>query len=491
MTQIIILKKKFSITVLLSLLQAISFIGCSNNDIQKEYKIENIHVNKTALTMEIGDREQLKASAVPAVAHQPTFQWSTTDERIVTVTGGMVEAVNSGTASIIVEYQSIKVNIPVKVEPRKTDQEAILYDRKLSKRGPLPELQLNNTGQYNDEGLYITSAENVVKLDKFYALAERMVRYHVKLAPDTKAIFKSSQGDFNAFIDVPGKRFTIGTNPVTEKTIPFLQGDREYIIEIYHIYQQAKIRVIDIQTNEAEEVSVTNDGQGGCGKGALQAGFSVGMQWDHYCFGLISGTFMLVKQITVYSLKKKVKLLMYGDSITQPEGYFPTSDFPQAWTQMIISKLNDNAMSSGRGGGNINLLLDYMKNELPYIQCDYVMVTIGTNGGNTEENLSELVRYIREQGAIPILNSIPCNESGTQIENNQLIEQVRKKFGINGCKFDIATSLNGDGKEVDKSMMYWEDYTGSYGWQIYHHPNEKGGESMYKQTLIDIPEIYE
>ena len=132
-----------------------------------------------------------------------------------------------------------------------------------------------------------------------------------------------------------------------------------------------------------------------------------------------------------------------------------------------------------------------MKNELPYIQCDYVMVTIGTNGGNTEENLSELVRYIREQGAIPILNSIPCNESGTQIENNQLIEQVRKKFGINGCKFDIATSLNGDGKEVDKSMMYWEDYTGSYGWQIYHHPNEKGGESMYKQTLIDIPEIYE
>lgn len=484
------MKKKISVTVLLSLLQAISFIACSNNDIQKEYKIENIHVNRTALTMEIGDKEQLIASAIPAVAHQPIFRWSSTDERVVTVTAGMVEAVNPGTASIIVAYEDVKMNIPVKVESRKTDQRAILYDKKLARSGPLPELQLNNTGLYNDEGLYITSTENVVKLDKFYALAERMVRYHIKLAPDAKAIFKSSEGDFNAYIDVPGKRITIGTNPVTEKTISFLQGDREYIIEIYHIYQQAKIRIIDIQTNEEEEVSVTNDGQGGVGKGALQAGFSVGMQWDHYCFGLAGGTFMLVKQITVYSLKKKMKLLMYGDSITQPEGYFPKSDFSQAWTQLIISKLNGNAMSSGRGGGQVGMVLDYIKNELPYIEVEYVMVTIGTNGGNSEENLSELVSYIREQGAIPILNNIPCNESGTQIENNQLIEQVRKKFGINGCKFDMATSLNGDGREVDKSMMYWEDYTGSWGWQIYHHPNEKGGKSMYERSLIDIPEIY-
>ncbi len=490
MMQIIILKKKSAVTVLLSLLQAIFFIACSNDNIQKEYKMENIHVNKTALTMEIGDKQQLTASAIPAVAHQPAFRWSSTDESVVTVTAGMVEAINEGTASIIVAYEDVEMNIPVKVEAIKTDQGAILYNKNLAYNSSLTELELNNAGKYNDEGLYITSTANVVQLDKFYALAERMVKYHVTLAPDAKAIFKSSQGDFNAYIDVPGKRITIGTTPVTEKAVPFLQGNREYIIEIYHIYQQSKVRVIDVQTNEAAEVSVTNDGQGGVGKGVINTGFSVGMQWDHYCFGLASGTSMLVKQITVYSLKKKVKVLIYGDSITQPEGYFPTSDFPQAWTQMIISKLNGNAMSSGRGGAQIGMVLDYIKNELPYIEAEYVMVTIGTNGGNTEENLSELVSYIREQGAIPILNNIPCNESGTQIENNQLIEQVRKKFGINGCKFDMATSLDGDGKEVDKSMMYWEDYTGSWGWQIYHHPNEKGGKSMYERSLIDIPEIY-
>ena len=199
----------------------------------------------------------------------------------------------------------------------------------------------------------------------------------------------------------------------------------------------------------------------------------------------------MVKRITVCALKSRVKVLLYGDSITQPEGYFPTKTFSDSWTQLVIARLNGNAMSSGRGGGNISMLSEYIRNELPHIKAKYVMVTIGTNGGNTEENLTALVDYIRSQGSIPILNNIPCNESGTQVSNNVIIERVRSKEGIKGCRFDLPTSLVGDGKEVDKSLMFWEDYTGSYGWQIYHHPNEKGGRRMFEQTLTDIPEIYQ
>lgn len=245
-----------------------------------------------------------------------------------------------------------------------------------------------------------------------------------------------------------------------------------------------------MQTGEALEITATNDGTGGCGEGAVQTGFAVGMQWDYYCFGLVSGTSMLIQQITVYAMKNKVKLLIYGDSITQPEGYFPTSDFPQAWTQLVINELNGRAMSSGRGGGTISMVLEYIKNELPFIDTEYVMVTIGTNGGNTEANLTQLINYIKDQGATPILNNIPSNESGTQIDTNKLIDQVRRNSGIKGCKFDLATSINGDGKEVDKTTMYWEDYTDSYGWQIYHHPNPKGGGKMFSQTKTDVPEIY-
>jgi hypothetical protein len=204
----------------------------------------------------------------------------------------------------------------------------------------------------------------------------------------------------------------------------------------------------------------------------------------------VSGTSVLVKQITVYALKGHVKLLIYGDSITQPEGYFPTADYPQAWTQRIIEKLNGNAVSSGRSGGNINDVLERIKNELPFVKAQYVMVTIGTNGGNTEKNLSELVEYIISQGAVPILNNIPCNEHGTQVDVNRMIEKVRQKYRINGCRFDLATSLNNDGREVDKTTMWLEDYTNGWG-QIYHHPNVKGGRKMFERSLADVPELYE
>ena len=375
------------------------------------------------------------------------------------------------------------------VEAVDTVTKAVLYEKNFNSI-PVSDLLLNGAGQYTAKGLNITKEGNTVKLNKFYALAERMAQYSVTLSADAKAVFKSSEGDFNAYVDVPNRRISIATVPVTEKTVDFLQGGREYAVEIYHIYQQAKVRIVDKQTGEEAEITAVHDGTGGIGAGSVQAGFSMGMQWDHYCFGLVRGTSMLVKQITVYALKGHVKLLLYGDSITQPESYFPTADFPLSWTQQIIGRLNGNAVSSGRSGGNINDVLERIKNELPFVKAQYVMVTIGTNGGNTEKNLSKLVEYIQSQGAVPILNNIPCNEHGTQVDVNRMIEKVRQKYRINGCRFDLATSLKGDGQEVDKTTMYWENYTNGWG-QIYHHPNVKGSLQMFNRTLIDIPEIYD
>lgn len=388
-------------------------------------------------------------------------------------------------------FMGIAENAVMRACQAKISKESVLYDRKLNGRRATPELQLNNAGVYRKNGLDIVQKDSLVKLNLFYALAERVVRYRVSFSDDATVQFRSSLGDFRLCVDVPRQRMSLATNPATEVQVPFLQGGRDYLIEIYHIYQKAKVCITDVRTKKRVEMSAVHDGTGGCGAGALQQGFTVGMQWDYYCFGLVSGTSFSVKRITVSALKRHVKVLLYGDSITQPEGYYPTSTFPESWTQLIIDRLKGDAMSSGRGGGNIVMLSEFMRNELPYIKAKYVVVTIGTNGGNTEENLTELVRYIRSQGAIPILNNIPCNESGTQISNNAIIERVRSKEGINGCKFDLATSLDGDGKDVDKSLMFWEDYTGSYGWQIYHHPNEKGALRMYRQTFVDIPEIYQ
>ncbi len=482
---------KTFINIILLALYTLSAMGCEKNSAPEEYKLQSIYVKESSLTLKVGEQVLLTASAVPTVANALVFQWSSGDNKIVTVDKGIVEAIGVGETTITVSYQDVSTVVPVTVEEAQTSSQAVLYDRILNNNSSIPEIDLNGIGQYTSEGLRITRSGNVAKLNKFYALAERMVQYRVKLSADAKTIFRSSEGDFNATIDVPNKSISIATDPVTEKTVDFLQGDREYQVEIYHIYQQAKVRIVDLQTGEAVEIAATNDGTGGCGEGAVQTGFAVGMQWDYYCFGLVSGTSMLIQQITVYAMKNKVKLLIYGDSITQPEGYYPTSDFPRAWTQLVINELNGRAMSSGRGGGTIKMVLEYIKNELPFIDTEYVMVTIGTNGGNTEANLTQLVNYIKDQGATPILNNIPSNESGTQVDTNKLIDQVRRNCGIKGCKFDLATSLNGDGKAVDKTMMYWEDYSDSFGWQIYHHPNPKGSGKMFGQTKTDVPEIYQ
>ncbi|MGN6492001.1 MAG: SGNH/GDSL hydrolase family protein [Agriterribacter sp.] len=369
---------------------------------------------------------------------------------------------------------------------------SVLYRKILTDKDKFPELLLNGVAcNFTAQGLVITGNKNVIQLNKYYSLGERLVRYHVRFSATTKAVFQSNTGDFKAIVDVPKQTISIESKPAVWKQVK-IDAANEYLVEIQRHYQQSKIILTDLTTGDSQELEINADGSGGVGVGAVGSESGMAHQWDYYCFGLLEGAALTVKQICVQAMESDLTLLLYGDSITQPEGYFPAKDFPSAWTQLVMQHVKGKSISSGRGGCTIKEVLERIKNELPYVKAKYVMVTIGTNGGNTEQNLSELVEYIRANGSTPILNNIPSNEHGTQVEANLLIEKVRKKYGINGCRFDIATSLNRDGKEVDKATMWHEDYTAVNNWgHYYHHPNVKGSRLMYLQTLIDIPEIYE
>ncbi len=363
-----------------------------------------------------------------------------------------------------------------------------LYNRLLNKNEQCLELVIRGDEvRYVGNGLLVTGAGSQVRLDRYYALASRFVRYQIRFSRDTHAVFHGDVGAFKVYVDVANKRIGFATNPKIEKTVDFLNAENEYIVEIHREYQQSILRIINVNTGEHAEVSAIHDGRGGYGRGAEVPGFAVGLQYDYYCFGITAGGPMLVKQMGVYSKLNNLTLLMYGDSITEPDGYYPKADFPNAWTQLVIKQLNGKAAASARGGTTILQVLKRIKNELPYIKTKYVMVTIGTNGKNTEENLSELVEYIQSQGAIPILNNIPANESGSQVPVNAVIEKVRKKYGIKGCRFDIVTSIDNDGLEVDRTTMYLEDFNHK---QIYHHPNARGAKLMFERTIIDVPELY-
>ncbi|WP_300603931.1 SGNH/GDSL hydrolase family protein [Niabella sp.] len=365
----------------------------------------------------------------------------------------------------------------------------VLYNQVFNREAHVPEMTLPASGaRFTKDGLLLNYKGALVRLNKYYSLAARLVRYRLRFSADAHAIFQSDQGDFKAGVDMVDKSISIHTRPETRKAVAFLNPGHDYLVEVHRDYQRAMLKLIDLHTGDADSVVATMDGTGGVRAGAVGSGFAVGLQHDYYCVGLVEGTGIWIKQMMVLSKACNVTLLLYGDSITEPEGYFPTSVFPAAWTQLIRQRIQGTVIASGRGGTTIRELSERIKNELPFIKAKYVMVTIGTNGGNTEENLSALVEYIRLQGSIPILNNIPANESGSQVPVNAVIENVRRKYKIKGALFDQATSLDFDGAVVDKTTMWHEDY--DFG-QIYHHPNEKGSRRMYLQTLTDIPEIYE
>ncbi|MDR1667429.1 MAG: Ig-like domain-containing protein [Bacteroidales bacterium] len=462
---------------------------------KKSVPVAGISVSVNEVSLSAGGTAAVTALPVPPNA-DATFVWSSENELIASVNAeGLISGHDAGVSHIVVATPSgdIKKRIKVTVSGSgPVPPTTVLYHKTLTDMAPYPELSVGGAGQYVAQGLNITANGSLVRLDKFYALGQRLVRYRVRFSADAKAVFRTNNdGDFKAYVDMPGKQISVATRPATPaKTVDFLTPEHEYAVEIYRSYQQHKIRITDLTTGQSDELSAIHDGTGGVGQGAVQPGFYVGGQHDYYCFGMENGAYMLVRQISVLAQESDFWLMIYGDSISEPEGYFPTANYPQSWTQRIMNHVNRRAVSSGRGGGNIDDLTDRIKNELPFVKAEYVMVTIGTNGGNTETKLSALVEYIQSQGAIPILNNIPCNESGTQIAVNQVIHQVRQKYDIKGCRFDFATSLNGDGQQVDQSTMYWENYTNGWG-EIYHHPNEKGGQQMFDRTLIDLPEIYE
>lgn len=385
----------------------------------------------------------------------------------------------------------------------------VLYSFEPSSENTTGEIISEGAGAYTPDGLLVNVPGRTVRLDRFYALAERMGRYVMVPSDDAVIRFAAIEDlhypagrwtrekeDFKAVLNVPEKTVKICSSPeeiVAE--VPFLEGGRSYAIEITNRYQESTVTVIDGRTGRKVSVSGVHDGYGGEGRGKVQEGFKVGMHRDNYCFTLESGESVLLRKISVYSLKNDLQAMIYGASVHQPEAYYPTADFPRAWTQQMISAMDGRAVSSGRGGCNLEDMFRFMKNELPYIRTKYVIFPVNANGSVSDEKLNEIIDYIESFGAIPILDNVNCNESGTQVAASQQADRIREARGLKGCRFDLATSLAGDGLEVDKSMMYWEDYENApaplTGWQIYHHPNVLGSDAMFRRTLIDIPEIYE
>jgi len=106
--------------IMLSILAIPFLMSCDSfdrTDVTKE-----IYVDHSSLTLFVGDAFQLKASPDGG-----TFEWSTSDDGVATVSNGLVTAVNTGTASIVAKQGNATFTVAVTVQNK-----VALKDIKLS-----------------------------------------------------------------------------------------------------------------------------------------------------------------------------------------------------------------------------------------------------------------------------------------------------------------------------------------------------------------------
>ena len=128
---------------------------------------------------------------------------------------------------------------------------------------------------YKADGLSVTKPGEVVKLDRYYSLAERTVRYVARFSEDAVALFTSDRKDFTAFVDMPRQKWGIKIpqgfrNYVNrEVTAAFLDPAHEYLVEVTRYYSTMTAVLSDLYTGEEARIEITNDGAGGAGVGSI------------------------------------------------------------------------------------------------------------------------------------------------------------------------------------------------------------------------------
>jgi lysophospholipase L1-like esterase len=198
-----------------------------------------------------------------------------------------------------------------------------------------------------------------------------------------------------------------------------------------------------------------------------------------FIFSSATGT--IVRRFQVVAEYSKTPILgILGDSISQ--GYNATEE-QYSFASLTASLLGENnVIKSGRSGGDYSNVLALIDSEMSILKPEYVMVTIGTNGGNNISRLTSIIDAITALGCKAILNHIPALSNSSQsIAENEQIDYVLSTRPDTLCvKFDIATSTNYNVASGQDADAFASDRL---------HPNNIGHQRMFKRMLIDLPEI--
>ena len=249
-------------------------------------------------------------------------------------------------------------------------------------------------------------------------------------------------------------------------TFNFVVG-REYDLTLIKDKRKNIMVVTDMMTGESKSLETD------CTAviGDLLNEFAGGRQNGKFGVWSRQGSGNYINNLYITTRLKEPLLYVTGDSICEGD----RCEIGYRYADRIENSLGkDNVAISGMSGTKITGVLNRLKSELPFIKPKYCMVTIGTNGGNTRENIQELIDYIESIGVTPILNHV-SQTSGSQA--NSINEMIDEFSDYVGCKFDRATSLNNDINQYYNSSLYGDGV----------HPNNQGHEKMFDRFKTDVP----
>lgn len=239
-----------------------------------------------------------------------------------------------------------------------------------------------------------------------------------------------------------------------------------YKLEIGRKNRDFYARLTNNCTGKVEEIVIGDESEG-----ALAYKYPVGWLHDYVAFSQISGNSATWNRVYAYLPKRDIVFL--GDSIT--EGYGVA--WKKAWVTLVADEIgHDKVLNMGSSGDKIFQCQSIVNTVLAKLKPKIVVVTIGTNGGNTDANVKSLYDSIIAINSYPIFNYI---YRGSNSENaNSCIEKLK----IDGARFDYETSTDYDLAKTKNNAYYQNDGL---------HLNELGNQAIAQRFLKDCSWIKE
>lgn len=329
----------------------------------------------------------------------------------------------------------------------------------------------------NDAALYLGVHRRI-------SFEERVTRVRLSLFTDTRFglhwLARDGKGGSLFTVDAAAGTLNIhkfGAEDRIEASIPFpIENGHIYMLEAVKSFRSNTFTITDTETGATASVATASELDSSSGGNSVEQNeFKGGRQNNLFGMRHFVGQSPFIKQVEIVaSVASEPLMYLIGNSITEGDLVRETARYGQ----IMASWLNGRVVFSGQSGSTIDGVLDRIANEVPALRPKFVMVTIGTNGGNTREKLVELVERIRGYGAIPVLNRIPVKSDGSSDIINETIASVCEDLEVASCRFDLATAYDGDTQRQDPAL-FESDLL---------HPNAEGHYAMAKR-LFDIPGV--